>query len=84
VDDDELLEAAKVTIARAHGLSERDAPRLVGTTAAELHRDAAEMAKEVGALDPTERARDDGGRFRTVGDAVGGDMNARIRAAAGR
>jgi hypothetical protein len=35
------------------------------------------MAREVGAYDPTERARDEGGRY------VGGSMNAVIRAAAG-
>jgi len=36
------------------------------------------MARELGVEDPTERRRDAGGRY------AGGDMNARIRAAAGR
>jgi hypothetical protein len=73
----ELLEAAKVTVARAHGLADRDAQRLVGRTVGELHADAKAMAREVGAYDPTERVRDDGGRFAT-------DMNEAIRRAAGR
>jgi hypothetical protein len=51
--DDEMLLYAKRGIAREHGLSERDAHRLVGTTAAELHADAKAMAGEVGAGDPT-------------------------------
>jgi hypothetical protein len=77
VEFGELLEAAKVTVARAHGLRDRDAHRLVGGTLAELHADARTMAKEVGAKDPTERVRDDGGRFAS-------DVNQAIRRAAGR
>jgi hypothetical protein len=73
----ELFDAAKRDVARAHGLSERDAHRLVGSTIGELHADATAMANELGVRDPTLRARDDAGRF-------SGDMNARIRAAAGR
>jgi hypothetical protein len=75
--DEEVLDRAKRSIALEHGLAERDAHRLVGETAAELHADARAMAREVGAYDPTERARDEHGRF-------AGDMNARIRQAAGR
>jgi hypothetical protein len=65
-------------------LNERDSRRLVGSSVDELHADAKAMAKEVGAYDPTEAARDEGGRFRTVGDAVGLDMNRIIREASGR
>ena len=76
--DDELLEAAKVTIAKQHGLPETRAHRLVGSSASELHADAKAMAKELGVLDPSERARGDGGRFARA------DMNSLIRAASGR
>jgi len=48
--DDELLDCAKRSIAREHGLAERNAHRLVGDTAAELHADAKAMAKEAGPM----------------------------------
>jgi hypothetical protein len=89
VDDDalaKLIEAAKLSVGREHGLDDAASRRLAGSTVDELHTDAKAMAREVGAHDPTERerARDDGGRFRTVGDAVGLDMNQLIRQASGR
>jgi hypothetical protein len=74
----ELLDAARRDVARAHGLDERHAFRLVGSSVAELHKDAASMARELGVADPSERQRDEGGRY------AGNDMNARIREAAGR
>jgi hypothetical protein len=77
--DSELVEAAKRDIAAQHGIPSGRAHRLVGSTASELHADARALAKELDVLDPTERARDDGGRF-----AAHDDMNARLRAAAGR
>jgi hypothetical protein len=79
-DDEELLDYAKRAVAREHGLSERDAHRLVGTTLRELHADARNFAREVGAHDPTEAARDELGHF------AGGkaNMNALIRRASGR
>jgi hypothetical protein len=80
--DDELVGRAKVSIALEHGLRESDAPRLVGSSAAELHADAKAMAKELGAFDPSERTRDDLGRFTDPEGEV--DVNAMIRAAAGR
>jgi hypothetical protein len=83
VDDDDrdaLLEYARRAVAREHGLSERDAHRLVGTTLRELHDDARNFAREVGAYDPTEAARDELGHF------AGGkaSMNTLIRRASGR
>ena len=83
MDDDlaELLEAAKLTVARAHGLAERDAHRLAGTTMRELHDDARQMAKEVGAYDPTQRECGDDGRY-TQGERP--DLNTLIRRATGR
>jgi hypothetical protein len=80
--DDELLAYAKRTIALEHGLSERDASRLVGETAAEIHADARAMGRELGVTDPTERARDQGGRYTTSGERP--DLNRLIRQAAGR
>ena len=77
--DDELLAIAKKSIGAEHGSSEAHSCRLVGQTAAELHRDALAMARELNVFDPIERARDDGGRF-----ATGATMNERIRWAAGR
>jgi hypothetical protein len=76
--DDELVEAAKVTIARQHGIPESRAHRLVGDTSEALHRDAKALARELNVLDPTERARDDGGKFSGV------DMNQLVREASGR
>jgi hypothetical protein len=81
-DDDDreaLLKLARIEVGRQHGIPERDAHRIVGSTVAELHRDAAAMAKEYGVLDPTERARDELGNF-----AGGKDMNTLIREASGR
>jgi hypothetical protein len=83
-DDPALLEAAKESIGRTHGLNAVQSARLVGASAQELHADAKAMARELNVYDPTERARDDGGKFRTVGDAVGADMNTMIRRASGR
>ena len=73
-----LLEYAKLSVGREHGLDEAASRRLVGTSVDELHRNAKAMAKEVGAYDPTERARDEGGSF------AGADKNRIIRAASGR
>jgi hypothetical protein len=75
----ELLEAAKRDVARAHGLDDRHAYRLVGGSVSELHADAKLMARELGVADPTERPRDEVGRY--TGET---DMNRLIRAASGR
>ena len=82
--DDELIERAKRSIALEHGLSDRDARRLVGETAAELHSDARAMARELGVTDPSQRERDRGGdgRYTSSGERPG--LNALIRAATGR
>jgi hypothetical protein len=81
MDDETLAEfvaAAKRDVARAHGIDEQQAYRLVGGSMSELHKDAASMARELGVDDPTARARDEGGRFTPQ------DFNRAIRAAAGR
>jgi hypothetical protein len=75
----ELLQYAKPHVAREHGIPPQYAHRLVGATLSELHGDARKLAREVGAHDPSERARDDGGRFAPVSS-----MNEAIRRAAGR
>jgi hypothetical protein len=78
----ELVEYAKPYVAREHGIPERYAHRLVGSSLSELHDDAKKMAREVGAHDPTERSRDDAtGRFTGTENAA---VNEAIRAATGR
>jgi hypothetical protein len=44
--DSALLESARRSIAREHGLSDQDAPRLVDETGADLHADARAMSRE--------------------------------------
>jgi hypothetical protein len=80
--DDELLLAAKAQIGSQHGLSAAQSARLVGDTAEAVHRDARAMANELNVYDPSERSRDETGRF--TGDADRRDMNRLIREAAGR
>jgi hypothetical protein len=81
--DDELRAIAKTAIGAEVGLSAAQSARLVGDSAEALRLDAKTMAKELGiAVD--EPGRDERGRFRTVGDAVGNDMNRIIREASGR
>jgi hypothetical protein len=75
--DNELIALARIEVGRQHGLTAAQSARLVGDNAQALHADAKAMAKELNVLDPTERARDDGGRFT-------GDMNQLIRQASGR
>jgi hypothetical protein len=77
VDDHELIAAAKESIGRSHGLTSASSARLVGTSARELHDDARTMARELGVDDPTQRKRDERGRFT-------GSMNEIIRRASGR
>lgn len=77
VTDDELIEYARINVGREHGLTSEQAHRLVGSTLGDLHDDARVMAKELGVRDPSERTRDDGGRY-----AV--DMNRIIREKSGR
>jgi hypothetical protein len=82
VDNDAKLVAyAKLQIGREHGLDETDSRRLAGNTADELHADARAMARELGVTDPTERARDQRGKFAS---GEGRSMNQLIRAASGR
>jgi hypothetical protein len=76
--DDELRDIARTALGAEYGLSPEQAQRLRGETAAELRADAKAMRAELGLAPVDERERDEGGRF------VGGDMNARIRAASGR
>jgi hypothetical protein len=78
LDDQALIDYAKLAVGREHGLSDSEARRLNGSTIAALHRDATAMCKELGRVDLTERARDELGRY------AGDDMNAIIRRAAGR
>ena len=80
--DNELIEIARTAIGQEFGLSEAQARRLRGESARELRRDAATMRAELG-LEPInpEPQRDERGRY-TGFEA--GDMNAIIRAAAGR
>jgi hypothetical protein len=77
----ELLRYIKPHVAAAHGIPERYAHRLVGSTLSELHGDARKLAREVGAHDPTQRQRDEGGRY--AGTAAVG-FNEAVRKAAGR
>jgi hypothetical protein len=79
----ELFAAAKRDVARSHGIDERHASRITGSTMGELHKDATAMAKELGVDDPTAKPRDEGGRFAS-GDGSGSSINRLIRAAAGR
>jgi hypothetical protein len=79
--DDELVEHAKESIGRAHGLSAAQSKRLVGSTSEALHADARVMASELGVTDPTLQKRDEQGRY-AGGERV--DMNRAIRQAAGR
>jgi hypothetical protein len=80
--DEKIVGYAKLQIGREHGLDEAASRRLAGSTADELHADANAMAREVGAYDPTERARDEGGRFTNADGKI--DVNQLIRAATGR
>jgi hypothetical protein len=80
VADNGLLALAKTAIGAEHGLSAAQARRLVGSSAAELHDDAKRMAKELGQPDPSERSRDERGRY--SGEHI--DMNRLIRGVAGR
>lgn len=75
----EFVAAAKRDVARAHGIDERHAARITGSTMTELHKDATSMALELGVDDPTQKPRDEGGRF-----AGKSGMDQMIRAAAGR
>lgn len=80
--DAELLEAAKRDVARQHGIPQEFAYRLVGSDARSLHEDAKALARELNVVDPSERTRDDAGRFTDADGKV--DVNRMIRAAAGR
>jgi ABC-type dipeptide/oligopeptide/nickel transport system ATPase component len=76
--DEELVALGRIAIGmQEFGLTQAQAARLRGASPDEVRADARQMCKELGVPDPTERGRDEGGRF------VGG-MNQRIRAAAGR
>jgi hypothetical protein len=76
-----LVEYAKLAVGREHGIPESDARRLVGSTIGELHSDAKALARELNLHDPSERDRDEGGRYRGR-ENVG--VNEAIRRAAGR
>jgi hypothetical protein len=78
--DDELLKLAKRAIGDEFELTPAQAGRLRGATASELRDDARAMRRELRLPDLDERERDEHGRYR----AKGVDMNAAIRAAAGR
>jgi hypothetical protein len=81
VDDNETAAYLRERVGAEHGLSAAQSRRLRGTTVAELHADAKAMAKELDVIDPSERARDQGGRF-TGSENVA--INEAIRQASGR
>lgn len=76
--DDELVQVAREAIGAHFGLSPQQAARLRGFTRSEIEADAATMCGELGLPVPGAQGRDGDGRF------AGGDMNRRIREAAGR
>jgi hypothetical protein len=80
-DQAELIAYAKVALGHQHGLTDAESRRLNGSTVDELHRDARAMCRELGRVDLTERARDEGGRY--AGTAAVG-FNEAVRKAAGR
>jgi hypothetical protein len=87
--DDELLSIARTSIGADVGLNPAQSRRLVGSTAADLRSDAKAMAKELGLVVDADPPRDPGGRFAKSGGiydkgSANADVNARIRAAAGR
>jgi hypothetical protein len=77
-----LLEAAKLSVGREHGLDDAASRRLAGADVDELHRDATAMARELGIADPTQQRRNQGGRYATSGEHL--DVNQLIRQATGR
>jgi hypothetical protein len=81
--DDELLALARVEVGRQHGLSAAQSARLIGDSAAALHRDAAQMCRELGIVDLRERTRDRAGRYASS-ESDSRSINALIRAASGR
>jgi hypothetical protein len=87
-DRDELLAYVRVAVGSAHGLTEAQSRRLVGSSLRALHDDAATMAGELGIEDPytpdTGPARDGAGRFAASRGGASGDMNRIIREASGR
>jgi hypothetical protein len=76
--DDGVLALARERVGAHFGLSAAQSARLRGSTKAEIEADAKAMRGELGLPPLDERERDEGGRY------ASGDMNARIRAAAGR
>jgi hypothetical protein len=78
--DDDLLTLAKRAIGDDFELTPAQSARLRGATASELRDDARAMRRELQLPDLDERDRDDHGRYRRKPV----DVNAAIRAAAGR
>jgi hypothetical protein len=79
----QLLDYARQAVAREVGIPAQHAHRITGSNVGELRADAKALARELGVVDLTERARDDGGRY-TAGEPDGREMNRLIRQAAGR
>jgi hypothetical protein len=87
--DDELVALAKAAIGQEVGLNAAQSRRLVGETTSEIRDDAQRMAREVGLIVDTDPPPDPGGWFAKSGGiydkgSPNADVNARIRAAAGR
>ena len=77
----DLTEIGRVSIGvNEYGLTEQQAKRLRGESGDRVRADAKQMRVELGLEPIDERERDEQGRYRTKSV----DMNAAIRAAAGR